>query len=233
MSKYDNLEPNTNSVPRQIIATSFSLDVYFYSDVKRFFDYISEVMDPSKEKVNFCYIGTDNDDDHKQIKLFEWLLWWFKPKWNMTILKKNDIISDEKTDIVFTSDVIFISGGNTAMMNDFFKHSDFNLKLRSAYENGVLMTGVGAGLLCWFDKCITDSFGDLDVLDLNLNFLPFSVNAHHNLTDRRKVFIDAIKNGKISAGYGVPDGSIIHFVDESLEKCINSSRNKIEYITNN
>ena len=38
--------------------------------------------------------------------------------------------------------------------------------LENAYEKGIVMSGVSAGAICWFDKGITDSFAkELNIID--------------------------------------------------------------------
>ena len=38
--------------------------------------------------------------------------------------------------------------------------------LRNAYEKGIVMSGVSAGAICWFDKGITDSYAkELAIID--------------------------------------------------------------------
>jgi len=44
-----------------------------------------------------------------------------------------------------------------------FKELKFDIVLRQAYENSVIMSGVSAGLICWFEKGITDSYGPLTI----------------------------------------------------------------------
>ena len=78
------------------------------------------------------------------------------------------------------SDVIFINGGNTYVLLEIFKVSGFDEKLREAYENGVILSGISSGLLCWFKEGITDSFGDLEIIPNCLNLLPFSCTPHYN-----------------------------------------------------
>ena len=40
--------------------------------------------------------------------------------------------------------------------------------MQNAYEKGILMSGVSAGAICWFDKGITDSYAEeLNIIDSN------------------------------------------------------------------
>ena len=67
---------------------------------------------------------------------------------------------------ILNQDIIFVGGGNTKSMLAVWR--DWNLKpiLKKAYGNGVIMSGVSAGAICWFDKGITDSYAnELAIID--------------------------------------------------------------------
>ena len=53
--------------------------------------------------------------------------------------------------------------------------------LRKAWESGVVMTGLSAGSLCWFETGTTDSFGTaLAALSGGLGFVPGSHAPHYD-----------------------------------------------------
>ncbi len=59
---------------------------------------------------------------------------------------------------VLTQDIIYVGGGNTKSMLAVWKEWNLHKILRNAYEKGIVMSGVSAGAICWFDKGITDSY---------------------------------------------------------------------------
>ena len=59
---------------------------------------------------------------------------------------------------VLNQDIIYVGGGNTKSMLAVWKEWNLNNILKKAYENGIVMSGVSAGAICWFDRGITDSF---------------------------------------------------------------------------
>lgn len=61
---------------------------------------------------------------------------------------------------ILNQDIIFVGGGNTKSMLAVWKDWNMHQILQNAYENGIVMSGVSAGAICWFDKGITDSFAD-------------------------------------------------------------------------
>jgi len=67
---------------------------------------------------------------------------------------------------VLTQDIIYVGGGNTKSMLAVWKEWNLDIILRNAYEKGIVMSGVSAGAICWFDKGITDSFAkELNIID--------------------------------------------------------------------
>ena len=67
---------------------------------------------------------------------------------------------------VFDQDILFVGGGNTKSMLAIWKEWNFDEILINAYKNGIVMSGVSAGAICWFSKGITDSFADkLELID--------------------------------------------------------------------
>jgi len=59
---------------------------------------------------------------------------------------------------VLSQDIIYVGGGNTKSMLAVWKEWNLHTILQNAYEKGIVMSGVSAGAICWFDKGITDSF---------------------------------------------------------------------------
>ena len=67
---------------------------------------------------------------------------------------------------VLTQDIIYVGGGNTKSMLAVWKEWNLDNILQNAYEKGIVMSGVSAGAICWFEKGITDSFAnELTILD--------------------------------------------------------------------
>ena len=67
---------------------------------------------------------------------------------------------------VLNQDIIYVGGGNTKSMLAVWKEWNLHSILHNAYEKGIIMSGVSAGAICWFDKGITDSFADeLAIID--------------------------------------------------------------------
>ncbi len=56
------------------------------------------------------------------------------------------------------ANAVYVSGGNTWRMMQTWRRLGIDALLRQAYENGVVMSGVSAGSICWFRYGTSNSF---------------------------------------------------------------------------
>lgn len=205
---------------RQIIATSFDKDRNIFFSINAYLSYIANIF--NKEKAKICFIGVANDDSLLERLFFKACIYVTYPKWEVCTLTTTDLMDDVKTNIIYTCDLIFVGGGKTTTLILVFNDTGFDKKLKEAYNKGIIMGGVSAGLLCWFQHGITDSYEQLSVLKC-LNFLPFSTTPHYQIEERGQLFNILVSDGELAPGYGVPDGAIVHFINEKLVHTTNSS----------
>jgi dipeptidase E len=128
------------------------------------------------------------------------------------------------TSFVLEKDAIYVGGGNTRSMLALWREWGLDRILKTAWENGIVLAGLSAGAICWFEQGVTDSVpGQLDPLDC-LGLLPGSCCPHYDgETERRPAYQRLIATGNISPGYGIDDSVALHFGDQAL-RCIVSSR---------
>ena len=119
-------------------------------------------------------------------------------------------------------DVIYVSGGNTANALAIWRVHGFDSVLREAWEAGVLLAGWSAGMLCWFESGVTDSFGpDLAPLHDGLGFLPGSACPHFDGEARRRpVYTGLVRDGVLPSGYAADDGVGILFEGDQLSEVV-------------
>src|SRR5258708_20694995 len=66
-------------------------------------------------------------------------------------------VSDLKS-FVMEQDVIYVGGGNSANMLAVWRLHGFDKALRAAWNAGVVMAGISAGAICWFENGLTHLF---------------------------------------------------------------------------
>jgi dipeptidase E len=121
-------------------------------------------------------------------------------------------------------DVVYVGGGNTENMLAVWRIHGVDRALRRAWEAGVLMTGLSAGSLCWFETGTTDSYGKgLAALSAGLGFLPGSHSPHYDSEPtRRSTYQRFISDGALPPGYAADDGVGLVFRDERLTDVVTS-----------
>ena len=98
---------------------------------------------------------------------------------------------------VLTQDIIYVGGGNTKSMLAVWKEWNLHNILKNAYEKGILMSGVSAGAICWFDKGITDSFAnELKIIDC-LGIVDGIACPHFDEERDREPYVNDVINREI------------------------------------
>ena len=126
--------------------------------------------------------------------------------------------------LLAAQDVIYVGGGNTANMLAVWRVHGVDRMMRDAWERGVILTGVSAGMICWFECGVTDSFGPLAALRDGLGLLPGSACPHYDgEKDRRPTYQRLVREG-FPPGYAADDGAALHFVGTKLVEVVTSRR---------
>lgn len=131
---------------------------------------------------------------------------------------------DDIDGLLADQDIIYVGGGNTENMLAIWRVHGVDRALRNAWQTGVLLTGLSAGSLCWFETGTTDSFGrGLAALSSGLGFLLGSHSPHYDSEpDRRPTYQRLVASGALPPGYAADDGAALVFRDERLVEVITS-----------
>jgi dipeptidase E len=122
---------------------------------------------------------------------------------------------------VLAQDVIYVSGGNTANALAIWRAHGFDAILREAWEAGALLCGWSAGMICWFEAGVTDSFGpELAGMRDGLGFLPGSACPHYDGEERRRPLYTSLVADGFPSGYAADDGVGLHFVGTELHEVV-------------
>lgn len=124
-------------------------------------------------------------------------------------------------ELVLEQDAIFVSGGNTANLLAIWRAHGIDLLMREAWERGVVLFGGSAGMICWFEAGVTDSFGpQLEGLADGLGLLPGSACPHYDgEAGRRPRYCELVRDG-FPAGIAADDGVALHYVGTELEEVV-------------
>jgi dipeptidase E len=165
------------------------------------------------------YVPTAGNEDPART------VWWYdrlRGRAEMTHLHFFPWPPERLRDLALAQDVILVAGGNTANALAIWRVHGFDEILREAWQRGILLTGWSAGMICWFEQGVTDSFGpELAVMDC-LGFLPGSACPHYDGEERRRpVYTQLVADG-FPAGVAADDDVGVHFVGTELREVVTS-----------
>jgi dipeptidase E len=124
-------------------------------------------------------------------------------------------------ELVLAQDAVSVGGGNTANMLAVWRVHGFDLLLREAWEAGVLLFGWSAGMICWFEAGITDSFGpQLEGMRDGLGFLQGSACPHYDGEALRRPRYRELVDSGFPEGIAADDGVGVHYVGTELREVV-------------
>ena len=124
---------------------------------------------------------------------------------------------------LLSQDVLFVEGGSVVNLMAVWRAHGLDDVMRECWQNGVVLSGVSAGSLCWHRGGPTDSFRDaLDPFSDGLGFLPWSNGVHDDFADqpRRTTYRRLVAEGHLPAGYASEDGVGLHYVGTDLREAV-------------
>jgi dipeptidase E len=161
-----------------------------------------------------CFVPTASGDEAWQLVRFYES---FAHRAEASHVSFNPWPRDDLREHVLAQDAIYVSGGNTANALAIWRVHGFDQVLREAWERGILLCGWSAGMICWFEAGVTDSFGpQLEGMRDGLAFLPGSACPHYDgEAERRPVYQRLVGEG-FPPGLAADDCVALHFDGSGL-----------------
>ena len=123
-------------------------------------------------------------------------------------------------ELILAQDVIHVGGGNTANMLAIWRLYGIDAALREAWERGVVLCGASAGMICWFEAGVTDSYGpQLEGMQC-LGFLPGSACPHYDGEELRRPRYRELVDGGFPGGIAAEDGVGVHYVGTEISEIV-------------
>jgi dipeptidase E len=165
-----------------------------------------------------CFVPTASGDENWQLVRFYES---FAGRAEASHVSFNPWPQADLREHVLAQDAVYVSGGNTANALAIWRVHGFDAVLREAWERGVLLCGWSAGMICWFEAGVTDSFGpELAGMRDGLGLLPGSACPHYDCEERRRpVYRELVADG-FPPGYAADDGAALHFVGTELHEVV-------------
>jgi len=176
-----------------------------------------------KPRPRVCFIGTASGDAERYASKFFRA---YAPVSDASDLVLFGAPEPESIARLIEQDLVFVGGGNTANLLAIWRLHKVDEALRVAWQAGTILAGISAGAICWFEACLTDSFGVglSPVLD-GLGFLTGSACPHLDGEPlRRPRYQEEIASGRLPAGYGIENGVALHFIGSELQHVVTEVR---------
>ena len=138
---------------------------------------------------------------------------------------------DDVTAHLLAQDVVWVWGGSVAGLLAMWRLHGFDDAMRTAWQAGVVLTGVSAGSICWHVGGTTDSFGpQLRPITNGLGLVPYSNGVHYDSEpQRRPLFQSLIADGTLPAGYATDDGVGVLYRDTEFVEAVTERDGKAAY----
>ncbi len=211
-----------NNIEKKIIAIGgggfthqldLSLDQFVIDKLKR-----------TNNKIGF--LATASKDDKKKITLF------YKRFENTEFeLSHFNLTSNINgfSEWIMSKDLVYIGGGNTVFMLEIWKKNKLEHIFKDAYEKGIILSGISAGAVCWFDWILSDSVGPGFNPLRGINLISGSCTPHSSNIGRINEFESHIKNNNLPPGIAIDDGVAVVFVDGKPTEVYSSRKNHTAY----
>jgi dipeptidase E len=150
-------------------------------------------------------------------------------KTDVLYLIKEKLTKKEIEKKAFSADIIYVGGGNTREMLKVWKKTGTDVILKKAWEKGIVLSGLSAGSMCWFQGGISDSERMIDpkaplIKIQALGFIDALHSPHYDKEKDRRPSLKKIMKKEKGVAIALDDCCAIEIIDTTYR--IISSRSK-------
>ena len=186
--------------------------------------FVTDKLKKTNNKIGF--LATASKDDEKKISLF------YKRFENTDFeLSHFNLTTNINgfSEWIMSKDLVYIGGGNTVFMLEIWRKNKLEHIFKEAYEKGIILSGISAGAVCWFDWILSDAVGPGFNPLRGINLISGSCTPHSSNIERINQFQSDIKNNKLPQGIAIDDGVAVVFVDGKPTEVYSSRKNHTAY----
>jgi peptidase E len=169
-----------------------------------------------------CFVGTASGDSPLYAARF--LRAFRRLRCRPTTLSLFDPPKRGLRGFLLDQDVVYVGGGSTRAMLVLWREWGLDRILREAWREGVVLAGLSAGSICWFEQGLSDSVVPGRLLPLEcLGFLPGSNCPHYDgEPGRRPAYRRLVASGALSPGWAADDGVGLLFEGRRFVRAVSS-----------
>jgi peptidase E len=123
---------------------------------------------------------------------------------------------------LLAQDLVYVGGGSMLGLLAVWGALHLDEVLRECWRRGVVLAGLSAGAMCWFEWGISTAHGEPAPAE-GLGLLPGSLSVHADGEPARlPVYREAVRSGAIPPGWAADDGVGLVFRGERLAEVVSS-----------
>lgn len=176
-----------------------------------------------KKNPRLLFIPTASSDSERYWKhVQEYFGGFLKCKTDVLFLMNEGPAKEHIRKKILSADIVYVGGGNTLLMMRVWRRLGVDKMLKTAYENGTVLSGISAGAICWFESGHSDSMSFYNRKKwkyINVKGLGLIKGIHcphyNSMTmgiPRRKHFREMIRKTG-GAGIAIENNCAIAFID--------------------
>lgn len=121
---------------------------------------------------------------------------------------------------ILSADLIYVGGGNTQKMLRVWKQNGIDKILKKAWEQGIVLSGLSAGSICWFRGGTSDSrrFNNpkADLIKVTgLGFIPSLHSPHYDVEKDRRPGLKKIMKKTSGVAIAIDNCCAVEFFDDT------------------
>jgi peptidase E len=133
---------------------------------------------------------------------------------------------------LLAQDVVWVNGGSVANLLAVWRVHGHDAIFERVWRAGVVLAGVSAGSICWYQGGTTDSFGpELRAVTNGLGLLPYANGVHYDSELRRRPLVHRlVADGTLTTTHCTDDGVGLVYRGTELVEAVSEVRGKGAYV---
>jgi dipeptidase E len=169
-----------------------------------------------------CFLPTASGDPRDQVTRFyeRFGEWPCEPSVLSLFNLRRDRV--DPVEQLLGQNAIYVGGGSMRNMLAIWREHGIDEAMHDAWNDGVILAGLSAGAMCWFEGGVSMSGGSPEPVH-GLGLLAGSLSVHlDGESERLLAYRSAIAAGQLPGGYAAADGAALVYAGTRLLECVSS-----------
>jgi dipeptidase E len=126
-------------------------------------------------------------------------------------------------EIVLSQDIVYVGGGSMRNLLAIWQAHGLDDLLIEAWRRGIVLAGLSAGAMCWFEGGVSRSAGGAPAPISGLGLLPGSLTVHADgEPERLPIWLASVREGTLPGGWALDDGVGLQFSGTKPVRAVSS-----------